>query len=101
MFQAGASHYGVADCELLAQETHKFESRYLDLLIGPYPKDKAVYEQRSPIHSIDGFSSPIIFFQVSRLPQLSVCSWQCPSLMMSSLAISIRAYDRQWGPVGL
>ena len=64
VFQAGASHYGVADCELLAQETHKFESRYLDLLIGPYPQDKATYEKRSPIHSIDGFSAPTIFFQV-------------------------------------
>lgn len=63
VFRAGASHYGVADCELLAQETHKFESRYLDLLIGPYPQDKKTYEQRSPIRSIDGFTDPIIFFQ--------------------------------------
>lgn len=66
VFRAGASHYGVADCELLAQETHKFESRYLDLLIGPYPQDKKTYEQRSPIRSIDGFTDPIIFFQVQR-----------------------------------
>ena len=65
VFSAGASLYGVADCELLAQETHKFESRYLDGLIGPYPEKKEVYKQRSPIHSVDKFSAPVILFQAS------------------------------------
>lgn len=69
VFSAGASHFGVADCELLAQETHKFESRYLDGLIGPYPEKKDVYKQRSPIHSIDNFKAPTILFQVSSLPK--------------------------------
>ena len=64
VFSAGTSHYGVADCELLAQETHKFESRYLDLLIGPYPQDKKTYEERSAINALDGFSAPVMFFQV-------------------------------------
>lgn len=64
VFQAGASLYGVADCELLAQETHKFESRYCDSLVGPYPEDKQTYIERSPIHSLDQFDKPIIFFQV-------------------------------------
>ncbi|KAK9833647.1 hypothetical protein WJX74_001712 [Apatococcus lobatus] len=63
VFQAGASLYGVADCELLAQETHKFESRYCDSLVGPYPQDKQTYIERSPIHSLDQFDKPIIFFQ--------------------------------------
>lgn len=54
----------MADCTLLAQETHKFESRYLDGLIGPYPETKDLYIQRSPIHSVDKFKAPIIFFQV-------------------------------------
>ena len=49
-FAAGASHYGVADLEALATETHKFESRYLDSLIGPYPEARDVYVARSPIH---------------------------------------------------
>ncbi len=65
VFSAGASLYGVADCELLAQETHKFESRYLDGLIGPYPEKKDIYRQRSPIHSVDKFKAPVILFQVS------------------------------------
>ncbi len=64
VFSAGASHYGVADLELLAQETHKFESRYLDQLIGPYPAEKQIYVERSPIHALDKFTAPTAFFQV-------------------------------------
>lgn len=62
-FSAGASHYGVADMGLLAQDTHKFESRYLDGLVGPYPEAKAVYDARSPINALDGFTRPVAFFQ--------------------------------------
>jgi dipeptidyl aminopeptidase/acylaminoacyl peptidase len=62
-FAAGASYYGVADCETLATDTHKFESRYLDSLIGPYPETREVYRQRSPIHFTDRLSSPMILFQ--------------------------------------
>ena len=62
-FKAGASHYGVADLEALAKDTHKFESRYLDSLVGPYPQDKATYQARSPIHHAGRLSSPVIFFQ--------------------------------------
>ena len=62
-FTAGASHYGVSDCEALAKETHKFEAHYLDRLIGPYPQRKDLYIQRSPIHHCENLSCPIIFFQ--------------------------------------
>ena len=62
-FAAGASHYGVSDAETLAQETHKFESRYLERLIGPYPQRADLYRQRSPIHFTDRLSCPVIFFQ--------------------------------------
>lgn len=62
-FQVGASLYGVSDCEALALDTHKFESRYLDGLIGPYPQDIATYRARSPIYHVDKLSSPVIFFQ--------------------------------------
>lgn len=65
VFAAGASLYGVADAELLAQHTHKFESRYLDLLIGPYPEAKALYVERSPIHKAKNIKAPLILFQVS------------------------------------
>ncbi len=63
MFKAGASHYGIGDLEALATDTHKFESRYLDNLIGPYPEDRATYVERSPIHHTDRLSTPVIFFQ--------------------------------------
>jgi dipeptidyl aminopeptidase/acylaminoacyl peptidase len=62
-FAAGASYYGVADLSALAEETHKFESRYLDGLIAPYPEGKAVYDERSAIEHVDGLSAPLILFQ--------------------------------------
>lgn len=62
-FAAGASHYGVADLEALATETHKFESRYLDGLIGPYPARRDLYIERSLIHHVDGFNRPLIVLQ--------------------------------------
>jgi len=62
-FKAGASHYGVSDAEALAKDTHKFESRYLDGLFGPYPAQREIYFRRSPINFTDQLSSPTIFFQ--------------------------------------
>ena len=63
VFRAGASHYGVSDLEALAQDTHKFESRYLDGLVGPYPERQDLYRERSPINFTDQLSCPLIFFQ--------------------------------------
>ena len=60
-FAAGSCLYGIGDLEIMAKETHKFESRYLDRLIGPYPEAKAVYEERSPIHSADKVTAPVLF----------------------------------------
>jgi dipeptidyl aminopeptidase/acylaminoacyl peptidase len=62
-FAAGASYYGVADTETLARDTHKFESRYLDGLIGPYPAEAALYRERSPIHFVERLRVPVILFQ--------------------------------------
>jgi len=62
-FKAGASLYGIGDLSLLASDTHKFESRYLDQLIGPYPEAKEIYEQRSPINSVEQLNCPVIFLQ--------------------------------------
>jgi dipeptidyl aminopeptidase/acylaminoacyl peptidase len=63
VFKAGASFYGVADLGALARDTHKFESRYLDNLVGPYPAAKAVYDARSPLNHLEGFRTPLIIFQ--------------------------------------
>jgi len=63
VFRAGASHYGVGDLEALARDTHKFESRYLDRLVAPWPEGREVYRRRSPLHHADGIACPVIFFQ--------------------------------------
>ncbi|GAP95368.1 S9 family peptidase [Leptolyngbya sp. NIES-2104] len=62
-FKAGASYYGVSDLKALAEDTHKFESRYLDGLIGAYPERADLYDERSPISAVDRLSCPVIFFQ--------------------------------------
>jgi dipeptidyl aminopeptidase/acylaminoacyl peptidase len=63
VFAAGASYYGVSDIEVLARDTHKFEARYLDSLVGPYPAAREVYRQRSPIHFVDRLACALILFQ--------------------------------------
>lgn len=62
-FKAGASIYGIGDLETLACDTHKFEARYLDNLVGPYPQSQALYRARSPIHHASGLTCPVIFLQ--------------------------------------
>ncbi|MDE1153577.1 MAG: S9 family peptidase [Micavibrio sp.] len=63
VFKAGASHYGIGDLMLLAAETHKFEARYMDRLVGPLPETEAVYKERSPINHLDKMAAGAIFFQ--------------------------------------
>ena len=62
-FKAGASYFGVSDLEALEKDTHKFESRYSDSLVGPYPERRHLYFERSPINFTDRLSCPVIFFQ--------------------------------------
>lgn len=62
-FNAGASLYGIGDLEALAKDTHKFEARYLDSLVGAYPADKEIYRARSPINHIEQLNCPVIFLQ--------------------------------------
>ncbi len=62
-FAAGASHFGVADLEALARDTHKFESRYTDRLVAPYPDRIDIYRERSPIYQMDRITSPLIVLQ--------------------------------------
>ncbi|WP_089406336.1 alpha/beta hydrolase family protein [Geodermatophilus saharensis] len=63
VFTAGASHFGVADLGALAAETHKFESRYLDGLVAPWPEGADVYAARSPINHVDALDTPLAVFQ--------------------------------------
>ena len=63
VFKAGTSYYGISDLGILASDTHKFESRFLDQLIGPYPEMKSVYDQRSPINSVEKITAPLLLLQ--------------------------------------
>ncbi|MEO1573800.1 MAG: prolyl oligopeptidase family serine peptidase [Pseudomonadota bacterium] len=63
VFAAGASYYGIGDLELLARDTHKFESRYLDRMVAPYPEGRDLYMARSPVRHVEGLNCPVIFFQ--------------------------------------
>jgi dipeptidyl aminopeptidase/acylaminoacyl peptidase len=63
VFHAGADYYGVSDMAALARDTHKFESRYLDSLIGALPQAQAIYDSRSPLHYLDGFKAPLLVLQ--------------------------------------
>lgn len=67
-FAAAASSYGIADLALLAAETHKFESRYLDGLVGPYPEQAQVYAARSPLFHVDTIDVPVLVLQGSDDP---------------------------------
>lgn len=62
-FRVGASYYGISDAEALARDTHKFESRYVDKLIAPYPEGRQTYRERSALYFADRISAPMIFFQ--------------------------------------
>ncbi|WP_088009287.1 S9 family peptidase [Indiicoccus explosivorum] len=63
VYSAGASHFGLSELEVFVKDTHKFESKYLHGLVGPYPEAKATYAERSPINFTDQLSCPVIFFQ--------------------------------------
>ncbi len=67
-FAGGASYYGISDISALAEGTHKFEARYLDWLIGPYPQAQKVYRARSPLFHAQNLSKPVIFFQGDKDP---------------------------------
>lgn len=63
IFKAGASYYGISDLEILARDTHKYESHFLDQLIGPYPEARDIYLERSPIYSVDNIKAPLLLLQ--------------------------------------
>ncbi len=89
-FGGGASHYGISDLSALARDTHKFESRYLDWLIGPYPQDEARYRARSPVHHAARLKRPVIFFQGAKDPVVPP----------NQAEIMVEALRRNGNPVG-
>ena len=63
VFAAGLSDYGIGDLEALAMHTHKFEARYLDRLVAPYPSGREVYQARSPLLHVDHIETPMLILQ--------------------------------------
>jgi dipeptidyl aminopeptidase/acylaminoacyl peptidase len=62
-FHAGAAYFGISDVAVFAAQTHKFESRYADYLVGPRETSQALYRERSPLHSADRINAPLAMFQ--------------------------------------
>ena len=63
VFRAGASYYGISDLETFVGDTHKFESRYLESMVGSYPEKRDLYHQRSAINFLNQIEVPMIIFQ--------------------------------------
>jgi dipeptidyl aminopeptidase/acylaminoacyl peptidase len=62
-FKAGVSYFGLGDLAKFVQDTHKFESRYTERLVGPWPEGKAIYDERSPALHADRISAPVLVLQ--------------------------------------
>ncbi len=94
-FRAGASYYGVSDLEALVLETHKFESRYLDGLIGPYPERIDLYKKRSPIYHVDQLARPIIFFQglEDKVVPPNQAEWMVDALRAKGVPVAYVAFE--------
>ena len=94
-FAAGADYFGVADVEALARETHKFESRYLDGLIAPYPEERDVYVERSPLSHLDSLSSPLVVLQGAedRVVPPAQSEMIVAALRAKGLPVAYRLYD--------
>ena len=63
VFRVGACRYAVCDLTAMAQDTHRFEARYLDSLVGDWPEQREIFEQRSPLLHADRIRCPVLFFQ--------------------------------------
>nr|WP_283251785.1 prolyl oligopeptidase family serine peptidase [Aeromicrobium duanguangcaii] len=95
VFAAGADYFGVADAEALAQETHKFESRYLDGLIAPYPEGRETYVERSPLTHLDSLTSPLVVLQGSEDAVVPPAQSEAivEALRRKGLPVAYRLYD--------
>ena len=94
VFCTGASYYGISDLETLVTDTHKFEARYLDKLVGPYPECKQLYEDRSPIHHVEQLACPVIFFQgeEDRVVPKQQAETMIDALLAKGLRVGYRLY---------
>lgn len=96
-FSCGASYYGISNLESLIADTHKFESRYTDRLIGSYPEHRQLYYDRSPINFVDRLSCPVIFFQgrEDRVVPPSQAEKMVAALKNKGIAVSYVSFDNE------
>ncbi len=97
IFKAGTSYYGISDLEALVNDTHKFEAKYLDRLIGLYPERKDLYFERAPIKHVDKLSCPLLFFQGADdkvvLPEQSEMMYQ--ALLKKSVPVAYLLFENE------
>ena len=96
-FSCGASYYGISNLESLMADTHKFESRYTDRLIGSYPEHRQLYYDRSPINFADRLSCPVIFFQgmEDRVVPPSQAEKMVAALKNKGIAVSYVSFENE------
>ena len=95
VFTAGCSLYGVADLAALAGDTHKFESRYLDSLVGAYPADEAIYAARAPINAVDKLNCPILLLQgdEDKIVPLNQAQLMHEALLAKNIPCKLKVYE--------
>lgn len=95
VFKAGASYYGISDLEAMAKDTHKYESRYLDGLVGPYPARRDLYLERSPIHFVERFKCALVLFQglEDRVVPPNQSQMMFDAVRKKGLAVAYVAYE--------
>jgi dipeptidyl aminopeptidase/acylaminoacyl peptidase len=94
-FRAGVSYYGIGDLEAMALDTHKFESRYLDGLVGPYPEARDTYIARSPVHHVDRLNSAMLLFQGmdDKVVPPNQCFMMAAAVRRKGLPVAVLAFD--------
>lgn len=94
-FNAGCSYYGIGDLKALMNDTHKFESRYLDSLVGPYPETEETYFKRSPINFTERLNCPVVFFQglEDKVVPPSQAEMMVKALQDKKLSVAYIAYE--------
>jgi dipeptidyl aminopeptidase/acylaminoacyl peptidase len=97
VFTAGASYYGISDLEALVRDTHKFEARYLDRLVGPYPAERTRYRARSPIHHVERLACPMVFFQglQDKVTPPAQTERMVQALRAKGIAVAYVAFDNE------
>lgn len=95
VFAAGISLYGIGDLETLATDDHKFESRYLDGLVGPYPQARETYRERSPIHHLDRLRCPMLILQGAddRVVAPTQATAMAESVAAKGLPVRLRIFE--------